>query len=198
MSTAYYWYRYHPYFSAFYPGKKLELISDNQILSKYLTNPELRLLGLKYFPNGLSPHGLQTLLPQHLTSPAAYESIAEIVFELVRQKDFPESPSRLSSLYASETITHAEQWLQHFKGTFFHQRSQLPLSLWEISFKSNARLYDAKLLDIEPDDCFSYLPLLEHAYRYWRGEMTPSPLPELLIPYPVLVVRKIVRDNHLP
>ncbi len=41
MGKAYYWYRPHPYFKEFYPGKVLNLISDSRIIDKYFSSPFL-------------------------------------------------------------------------------------------------------------------------------------------------------------
>ncbi len=192
MSTAYYWYRQHPYFGEFYPGKILNAISNMNSPKKYLHSSNSISLCKKYFPHGLSPHGLQMLSKYRLSSDASNEPIIEIIFELVRQLDFSDAPSRLTSLYASETTLQAEQWFRTFQNAFEYQDEQLPQSLWKINYETNARLYDAKLLNIEPDGYFSYLSYLDNAYRYWKGEMTISPLPELLIPYPVLVLNRVV------
>ena len=62
MNHAYYWYRPHPIFGCFFPGKTLNLITNHQIyVRNYIDISQLG-LAKKYFPDGLSPHGLQILL----------------------------------------------------------------------------------------------------------------------------------------
>lgn len=64
--------------------------------------------------------------------------------------------------------------------------------MWEIEFETKAMLFDASFLDnIDKERNLSPLLIIDSAYRYWRGEMSKNPLPELLVPYPVTVIRKI-------
>ena len=192
MRKAYYWYRLHPYLGKFYPDKTLNLISDTQTFSKYFSDPERINLIKKYFPNGLSPHGLSSMLKRQIYEQDFNEPSTELIFELVRQLHFPDASSRLTSLYASESIAQAEQWYNLFHKNFKGSKDQLPQSLWEIEFETPARLYDAYFLN--DSTCknhyeFSYLTKLENAHRYWQGEFSQHPLPELLVQYPVKVTR---------
>lgn len=191
MDKAYFWYREHPYFDKFYPGKVLDLITDEKIISKYLADPLQLDLAKKFFPKGLTPHGMQVLINCGLHSDNAPEAIAEIIFELVRQLHFPDAPSRLCSFYASQTIGHAERWDRFWYGCYGPRKGQVPESLWEIRFEASARLYDASFCDVTPNGKFSYLIGLENAYRYWNGEFSKSPMPELLIPAPITISRLI-------
>lgn len=192
MNKAYYWYRPIPYYSEFYPGKILNAISDPRLYLKYLSDISTLELAKKFFPNGLSPHGLQTLSNYEMASSNINEPITEIIFELVRQLHFSDSPSRLSSLYASKSISQAKQWQQLWIENLGNQKEQIGQSLWEIEFKTRIiRPYDAQLLYIGPNNDFSYLVSLENAHMYWKHIFTQNPLPELLIPYPVTVTRLI-------
>ena len=148
MQKAYYCYRQHSYFGPFYCGKILRPITDKSIIKKYLSDPLQIELIEKYFPEGLSPHGLQIL-------------------ELVRQLDFPCLPSRLSSLYASDTLEHAEQWNHFWIKALHGHSSQSAKSIWEINIKADTelKLHDASLLNTIPNNEFSYLKKLENAYR---------------------------------
>ncbi len=195
MNTAYYWYRTHPYFGEFYPGKVLNPIFDMSIYRNCFPSLSQITSIKKYFPNGLNPHGLSMLINHPLCDDSFTEAITEIIFELVRQLHFPDSPSRLTSLYASESIEQSEIWQRLWYKNFQNQKEQNAHSLWEISYKTNAKLYDANFLNIMPDDEFSYIFALDSAYQYWQGNISKDPLPELLVPYPVTVVR-IVRDYN--
>lgn len=194
MDTAYFWYREHPYFGEFYPGKVLNLITDENIFLKYVVPSQLGLIR-KFFPDGLTPHGMQTLINRNMCSQDVDGTIAEIIFELVRQIHFPNAPSRLTSLFASQTIDAAEQWDRFWYKCFGPIVEQLPKSLWEIEFETDAKLFDASFFDVMSNNKFSYLLGLENAYRYWRGEFSDEPLPELLIPYPVTVLRSVREAN---
>lgn len=190
MGKAYYWYRPHPYFKEFYPGKVLDLVSDSKIIGKYFSSPFKMEMIKKYFPHGLSPHGLSMLLGHEMNNSNADEPITDIIFELIRQANFPNSPSRLSSLYASESIEQALKWKAVFQSS-----GQTAESLWEIEFQTNAHLYDATFLNIFSNNIFSYLTAVENAYRYWSEHFSSEPLPELLIPYPAVVVRMVGDAN---
>ena len=197
LNKAYCWHRNTIHNNIFYPGKVLNQISDTRTLLKYFTDQEQITLAKKYFPNGFNPHALYILKNWQMHNPDVMQPIIEIVFELVRQLHFPDAPSRLTSLYACETIEQAKQWQQLFFENFHHDRNedieQMANGLWEIEFTTNARLYDASFLDVPPDSIFSYIQHLECAYNYWNGNLSKTPLPELLVPYPVTIKRLICR-----
>ena len=200
MNKAYYWFRPHPYFEKFYPGQILNPVTDTKIISKYFSDPMRIALTKKYFPDGLSPHGLSMLLIHKSSEHDFQEPITEIIFELVRQTHFSSSPSRLCSMYASESIEQAELWYKLWHKNFKGSKNQLPQSLWEIEFETNAKLYDANWLNhfpCESQNGFSYLAELENAHHYWKNDFTKIPLPELLIPYPVKIVRVLWDADYM-
>lgn len=200
MKKAYYWYRPHPYFDEFYPDQILNPISDLSTISKYFSDPVRISLIKKYFPNGLSPHGLSMLLKYQSSDSSFQEPITEIVFELIRQLHFSTAPSRLNSVYASETIEQAEQWQKLWHKNFNNIAGQTAQTLWTIEYETEAQLYDANWLDyfsFEGHKEFSYLAKLENALHYWQHDFTPTPLPELLIPYPVKVVRILRNTDNM-
>ncbi len=197
MRKAYYLYRAHPYLGVLYPNKVLNLITDTKLFHKYLPDTKQICLAQKYFPNGLSPHGLSSLICLEKCEDDFIEPIVEIIFELVRQQHFPHSPSRLTSFYASESIDEAEKWCHFLYKVHGHKQNQVPQSLWEIKYETESKLYDAKFLDITTNDSFSYLAALENAHNYWNGSMSNNPLPELLIPYPVTVIRLLRQFNSM-
>ena len=190
--TAYYWYRPHPYFSEFFPGKILKQISDIKIFFKYLPEHNLPMLAKKYFDIDLGPHGLSMLCPYLMSDTTVEEAITEIIFEYIRKIHFPEKSSRFSSVYASESIETAQIWKKLWEKNFKDQEGQVAQSLWEIEFETPAMIFDASFLDSFGDNrIFSPLLLIHNAHMYWYGAKSNHPLPELLIPYPVTVVRKI-------
>lgn len=197
-NIAYCWYR--PVHEPFSPGKILNLITDKQVISRYVPEPEYLALAYKYFPDGLSIHGLSSLpiRPKHARD--FWEPIVEITFELVRRHDFPNAPSRLTSLYASQSLEQAEQWRQLWQGNFGNMPDQTGQSLWEIEYETDAKLYDAAWLDAALDgdkrgSLFSYLLFMESAHQYWSGSFTTAPKPELLIPFPATVLREFRGGN---
>lgn len=192
---AYYIYRPHPYFKEFYPGKILDVISDTGIVCKYLEDSRHQKLAQKYFPEGLTPHGLSMLISRDVHSINFTEPVIEFIFELVRQHHFPHAPSRLTSLYGIATVEQANQWRCLFSKNFEHMPEQTAQSLWEIAYDTEAATYDASLLNVDPhqvlENEFSCFLTMDNAFRYWSGEMTKDALPELLIPPPVTVIQQI-------
>lgn len=188
---AYYIYRPHPYFEEFYPGKILDVVSDTKIVCKYFENRRHQKLAQKYFPGGLTPHGLSMLISRSVHDSSFTEPIIEFIFELIRQHHFSHAPSRLTSLYGIETVEQAIQWRRNFE----QWSGKTTYSLWEIAYETEAATYDASLLNVDPaqvsENEFSCLLTMDNAFRYWSGEMTKDALPELLIPPPVTVIHQI-------
>lgn len=193
MNRAYYWYRPHPFFDEFYPGKVLDVISASDILRKYPHAFEIK----QFFSDGFSPHGLSMLYKVKPDDNRFGETITELIFELVRQLHFSDAPSRLSCLYASETLEQVERWKNVFQKHLGEKENQTVVSLWEIEFETQAQLHDAHFLNIPSDDDegFSLIQHMDCAYKYWRGVHSYNPLLELLVPYPVIVSRQ-VRSIH--
>ena len=111
MNKAYYWYRPHPYFGELCPRKVLNVVSAPNILRKY----PYAFQSKQFFPDGFSPHGLSMLYERKFTDSDFKEPVTELVFELVRKLYFPDAVSRLSCLYASETLEQAEGGKMCFK-----------------------------------------------------------------------------------
>lgn len=117
MHRAYYWYRKHPWSSEykclaeFAPGKILLEITDTDILRRYGYTPQLQ----RFFPFRLTPHGLSMLFETELSESGGTEPVIELVFELVRQIYFPKAISRLSCLFASETIEQVKNGSRYFR-----------------------------------------------------------------------------------
>lgn len=187
LNKAYYWYRPHPYFGELYPGKVLNDVSAPDVLRKY----PYALQSKRFFPDGFSPHGLSMLYERKFTDSDFKEPVTELVFELVRKLYFPDAVSRLSCLYASETLEQAERWKNVFQEHLGEKENQTAVSLWEIEFEGTAKAYDAHFLSVPPENGFSFMQEMECAYNYWRGVRTYKPLLELLVPYPVIVSRLV-------
>lgn len=192
-NRAFYWYRVHPLLEPFYTGQVLQTLKDARTVICYLPESSERTLVSKYFPSGLTPHGLSMLVPRDSSASDVNEPIVDLIFELVREHYYPEAPSRLTSLYASATKENAELWQHLWIKNFGDKAGQIAKELWEIEFDAKPLEVDATFLNIDVKDKFSYLQALDSAHRYWQGEFSETPLPELLVPLPV-VVGKSVRD----
>lgn len=108
--------------------------------------------------------------------------------ENVRKSHFPDSPSRFKSIFAVPKLSDFSLW-----------RDSLQIdenaSIFEIEYDPQTVVQlDATFLigSIGSDPFHQW----ESLFRYWSGEMSSNPLPELLIPLPVFT-RKCLRVNEL-
>lgn len=116
--------------------------------------------------------------------------------ESIRNSCFPNKPSRFQSIFAVENLHDFKLW-----------ESYLPINkhshIFEIEFEDS--LYckvDANFLrgGIVPSstDSFSYiLQITDCLQKYWSGQMSENPLPELLIPLPVTIKRLLAPDEFI-
>lgn len=127
---------------------------------------------------------------------ARNRAIQEYTFELVRQLKYPQMPSRLASLYALESLDELyNYWDVLHRGDY---------TIYEIEYEQAVKL-DASLL--LPGYIFNDVPeeskdqVLAHTFSpglnwksanaYWSGSFTEQPKPELLIPFPVKILREV-------
>lgn len=107
----------------------------------------------------------------------------DLTAETIRQSFFPDAPSRLKSLFAVRKLSDFKLWKKH-----------LPISpeshIYEVEFDSSKYIeLDASFLK----GGVGYNPFIMNAalMKYWSGQKSNSPLPELLIPLPVFIGRRI-------
>ena len=103
-------------------------------------------------------------------------ALRELALEQVRQEKFPQYPSRMACLYASEELETAECWAQWFVAWGRPTYAIVKLEIEGRKFIGNANL----CFDGTPDQAEN----LRLAERYWRvdntGE-TERPVPEMLV-----------------
>lgn len=170
---------------------KFELITDFS-QSKYLELPDLfsqednvKCIN-EYFPNGISRHGQIYLFgypsfarrTQNNNLIPSVEMI-EAIFELVRRKDFPELPSRMTSMFAWQTINEAK--------VFADSYPQGSYKILEVE-SDNVFIGDMSLLTLGGQVINSYVL----AKKYWSGERSPSPKLEVLISLPVIIGKEVL------
>ena len=131
------------------------------------------------YPAGISRHGMKyltecTVLFDNVTrtplNVAPFSHMIESVFELVRQNEFPERPSRMQSIYA---------WVHLSDARDFHAGIH---PIYQIE-SDNAFIADQTYLSLGACVVGSY----EMARKYWQGEQSDSPKLEAIIPLPVVV-----------
>lgn len=138
------------------------------------------------FPDGISNHGKQYLIDSWLIleqngvriNYAPVEPLMEVVLELVRRSEFPNLPSRMSSMFCWESLDCAN------------------------NFISNNNLTNVNVYEVEAEDYFvgdmsiiflggQLIHSLELARKYWAGEKGPNPILEAIVPLPVKIGKQI-------
>ena len=156
------------------------------LLNPHPIPPELSLCNL--FPS-VSQHGLHYLL-HHV--PETESLVDEIILEYIRSKMFPNMPSRFQCIFAATSKTQAQEWMKYWKTTQYNivqiesdNFYELDAS-WFSNFSRTIPLLPfmkyAKCIEVN-----SIEPIIEAAVRYWKGEHSPYPQLEVLIPLPCWV-----------
>lgn len=100
-------------------------------------------------------------------------AIRETILEMVRLKEFPEMPSRLSCLYAARDLEEAMKWK-----TVFESFNREVLQIVKLRAEGKYFEGDGDLLPKANGQAFSQK--IEQAREYWKGN-GKSTLPEVLI-----------------
>ncbi|WP_026021227.1 hypothetical protein [Paenibacillus senegalensis] len=108
----------------------------------------------------------------------------ENVFEYERRLHFPHRTSRFQSVFASRELSVVKIWGDELDFPFGKR-------LWEIEFDpSNYIELDAAWLIFDYKNP-SFLTAAYYAQKYWSGEFSNSPKPELLIKPPIRFIREV-------
>jgi hypothetical protein len=103
-------------------------------------------------------------------SMARLADVKEAVFENVREAQFPDRPQRLKALFVFDDLSLAERALKEW----FPNEQRL-LHECRIVCGSNIHKADALWLNASAEQ------FEENAAKYWQGEMTASPFPEVIV-----------------
>ncbi|EJS45812.1 hypothetical protein ICG_05803 [Bacillus cereus BAG1X1-3] len=112
-------------------------------------------------------------------------AIREVIVEMIRLKEYPEYPSRLSCLYAAKNYEDALKWKE-----LFDSYNRQVLQIVKLRVIGNSFEGDGNLLPKE--DGVSFSKKIEQARKYWKGNVK-NELPELLINGKIEVV-EIIND----
>lgn len=104
-------------------------------------------------------------------------ALHDAVVELVRRDRYPNKPSRFQSLFCYGDLSSATQ--------FIHERSDYPVTVWEIEDDRDHR-GDAELLEGT-----NFTDGVRKADQYWSGHQSAHPDWEVLIRLPTDVTRKV-------
>lgn len=123
---------------------------------------------------------------EHHTSVA----LRELALEEVRQKKYPQYPSRMSCLYVSKTFEEADTW-----GKFFAEIGRPTYNIVKLKIEGNCFIGDAtKCFDGRTDKKEN----LRLAELYWKNEPNTSdepPVSEMLIDGTITVVEIVKEIN---
>ena len=103
-------------------------------------------------------------------SMARLSDAKEAVFENVRRAKFPDRPQRLKALFVFDDRALAERALKEW-----FTREQRPPLECRIVIESNIHKADSLWLNASAEQ------FEENAAKYWQGEMTASPFPEVIV-----------------
>ncbi len=164
------------YENRFYTVDRLNSLSEKQIISlNTSTSFDSVYPGIfNQYPEGLSQHGIRYLIEEKNLDVNFY---LELIFEYIRQKNFPDKLSRFQSLFAFKKISEAVK----FNETFGNDKSDI----WIIESDNSLKL-DMNLMNT-PHQC---LELFNNAYTYWDEHSTSDPIWECLIKPPIKVLEK--------
>ncbi len=119
-----------------------------------------------------NPEKYQAEELEHHTSVA----LRELALEEVRQRKYPQYPSRMSCLYVSESLKEAEDW-----GAFFVRIGRPTYSIVKLKIEGNCFIGDAtKCFDGQTDKEEN----LRLAEKYWENEcqgQKERPIREMLV-----------------
>lgn len=188
-------------------GQRIELKPLSE-LSNSVRNSHF----VKSFQNGLAHHGeyyLDTRLNFKLCRELSYDGFSliraneldqdirfsrsksiELALEMIRQHNFPDAPSRLTSFFA----------LGSLQGSDWELLRKNAQQIFEFEAPDDTPVYDASLLfggmdllwngDYWKVD-FSVAEFYDHLYAYWAGERTQTPQLEYLVQLPTLPIHKV-------
>ena len=103
-------------------------------------------------------------------SMARLSDAKEAVFENVRRGKFPDRPQRLKALFVFDDLALAERALKEW----FPKEQRAPHEC-RIVIELNIHKADSLWLNASAEQ------FEEYAAKYWQGEMTASPFPEVIV-----------------
>lgn len=159
-----------------------KIIFDEKHHSGVFNRVKAKLEAVEDIYNNPQNYNADTL--EHHTSVA----LREIALEEVREKFFPQYPSRLSSLYVSKTLKEAEKWCN-----YFIELGRPTFQIVKLKIKGNYFIGNA-------NNCFraelDKKKNLELAKNYWQNQLSKNgskPVNEMLVDGIIEVV-EIIRE----
>lgn len=142
------------------------------------------------FAEGVNPSHTQNYLQSHVSS---FDHVnlmqMELYFEFVRRSFFSCRPSRFQSLFALRSLTDLDLWpelCQSSSAQVFEIKCPDTMFIGDSSFLRGGPVF-------LPEGMVFYTPsfLFDYACRYWAGDTSDTPRWEILIPFPVIIGKRI-------
>jgi hypothetical protein len=115
--------------------------------------------------------------------------------ESIRKQFFQNKPSRFKSIFAVKELNDFKLWERYFQ---INENSHI----FEIEFDDSAYCEaDASFLrggiiqSSNPNQCA--LQIMDTLKKYWSGQMSENPLPELIVSLPVYIKRQLSPDEFI-
>lgn len=134
-------------------------------------------------------------------NPSAYEDVEldhhlkvalrELAMEKVREEKYPHYPSRLSSLYVSNSLEEAEKWYN-----LFIECGRPTFSIVKIETDGNVYVGDAWNCFEGTRDKNKNLELAEKYWKYKKNNIGKEPIFEILVSGHIKVI-EIVKENKM-
>lgn len=149
----------------------------------------------KNFPDGISRMGKIYTLPHALNeSYSTFDMVVDVIefaFEFIRQKDFPDLPSRYQSIFAAPDESAAKDWAKRLAINLPEKdRDSIFANIKKIEYKK-AFCADAYWRDrfcLGDREFYSPALIYDNAVKYWSGKKSDYPKMELIIPLPAVVL----------
>jgi hypothetical protein len=133
-----------------------------------------------FFAEEFASYGLLAMGTSFSVDPAPWNHFKEIIFEWVRQKEFPNQVSRLSCVFGVSDLAELEAWSD--------LKSEKDCYIYGLSAKRWSKV-DAGWLDDVQNNFSSWV---RAARKYWKGDIcTIKSRPEVLIALPAIVEEEL-------
>lgn len=162
----------------------------------------------KFYPSGISKTGERYLSPfdidvtdlQHAKDTIfnAQVFMIEYIFETVRKTNFPNCPSRFTSLFACKDLYSIKKWFN-----ILSTNNMDCTNAHVLKIRPKGRIFIAdsvwrdESLSINGKSVFSTFAYEEFAINYWSGISTKNPIYEVLCELPVEIIKSIPYDSNL-
>ncbi|WP_018300140.1 DUF2441 domain-containing protein [Fangia hongkongensis] len=119
----------------------------------------------------------------------------ETILELVRQRNFPDKPSRYDSLFVCKSLDDIHHFMKQYNriGHFIYNikpKSQ-EFKIHHGNFKSVSPHRSSKFCNKNAIGCYTHQDYLDNAFDYWSGDNIEDNCMEVCIASSIILLEKI-------